>query len=213
MLTESSCADVDRFTRVGAVAVRDFATAPVTATPRECSAARVATRSTRCDRRDDGMLAGVLTRTGAIRAGSTPPPSTSGPAADRGGRRGQRGLAATRRRPARRRRRPAGARHPRTATSNEARALRAVAALGLGVPLVAGNVVSARGTRDLIDDGSEHRQVGVGPGAMCTTRMMTASAGPSSPPSPSARPRRATGRARVGGRGVRHPRDVALALA
>ena len=46
-------------------------------------------------------------------------------------------------------------------------------ALDLGVPLVAGNVVSAQGTRDLIAAGADIVKVGVGPGAMCTTRMMT----------------------------------------
>ena len=52
-------------------------------------------------------------------------------------------------------------------------ALRAVRALAPAVPLVAGNVVSADGTRDLIEAGADIVKVGVGPGAMCTTRMMT----------------------------------------
>ena len=37
----------------------------------------------------------------------------------------------------------------------------------------AGNVVSAEGVRDLIEAGADIVKVGVGPGAMCTTRMMT----------------------------------------
>ncbi len=41
------------------------------------------------------------------------------------------------------------------------------------VPVVAGNVVSAEGVRDLVDAGADIVKVGVGPGAMCTTRMMT----------------------------------------
>ena len=41
------------------------------------------------------------------------------------------------------------------------------------MPVVAGNVVSADGTRDLVDAGADIVKVGVGPGAMCTTRMMT----------------------------------------
>src|SRR5690606_23348401 len=53
-------------------------------------------------------------------------------------------------------------------------ALAAVRALDPQVPLVAGNVVSADGTRDLIEAGADIVKVGVGPGAMCTTRMMTA---------------------------------------
>ena len=52
-------------------------------------------------------------------------------------------------------------------------ALRAVRALDPEVPVVAGNVVSAEGTRDLIEAGADIVKVGVGPGAMCTTRMMT----------------------------------------
>ena len=38
---------------------------------------------------------------------------------------------------------------------------------------MAGNVVTADGTRDLIEAGADVVKVGVGPGAMCTTRMMT----------------------------------------
>ena len=41
------------------------------------------------------------------------------------------------------------------------------------VPIVAGNVVTAEGTRQLIEAGADIVKVGVGPGAMCTTRMMT----------------------------------------
>ncbi|WP_455132164.1 IMP dehydrogenase [Microbacterium aurum] len=53
------------------------------------------------------------------------------------------------------------------------RALHTVAGLGLGIPLVAGNIVTAEGARDLAA-GASILKVGVGPGAMCTTRMMTA---------------------------------------
>ena len=41
------------------------------------------------------------------------------------------------------------------------------------VPVVAGNVVTADGPCDLIEAGADIVKVGVGPGAMCTTRMMT----------------------------------------
>ena len=41
------------------------------------------------------------------------------------------------------------------------------------VPVVAGNVVTAAGTLDLIEAGADIVKVGVGPGAMCTTRMQT----------------------------------------
>ena len=52
-------------------------------------------------------------------------------------------------------------------------ALRAVRALAPAVPVVAGNVVTAAGVADLIEAGADIVKVGVGPGAMCTTRMMT----------------------------------------
>jgi IMP dehydrogenase len=93
-------------------------------------------------------------------------------------------------------------------------ALRAVRALDPQVPIAAGNVVSAAGTRDLIEAGADIVKVGVGPGAMCTTRMMTAVGRPQF----SAVLECATEAARHGRHvwadgGVRHPRDVALALA
>ena len=52
-------------------------------------------------------------------------------------------------------------------------ALSSVRALSPEVPVVAGNVVAAEGVRDLVDAGADIVKVGVGPGAMCTTRMMT----------------------------------------
>src|SRR5699024_9943438 len=52
--------------------------------------------------------------------------------------------------------------------------LSAIADADLGVPIVAGNVVTAEGVSDLVAAGAQIVKVGVGPGAMCTTRMMTA---------------------------------------
>jgi IMP dehydrogenase len=46
---------------------------------------------------------------------------------------------------------------------------------GVRVPLVGGNIVTAEGTNDLIEAGADIVKVGVGPGAMCTTRMQTGS--------------------------------------
>jgi IMP dehydrogenase len=42
-----------------------------------------------------------------------------------------------------------------------------------GVPLVAGNVASGDGTRALIDAGADAVKVGVGPGSICITRVVT----------------------------------------
>ena len=53
-------------------------------------------------------------------------------------------------------------------------ALAAVRAVAPGVTVVAGNVVTADGVTDLVEAGADILKVGVGPGAMCTTRMMTA---------------------------------------
>jgi len=39
-------------------------------------------------------------------------------------------------------------------------------------PVVAGNVVTAEGARDLIDAGAQAIKVGVGPGSICTTRVI-----------------------------------------
>jgi IMP dehydrogenase len=93
-------------------------------------------------------------------------------------------------------------------------ALTAVRALDPAVPVVAGNVVSAAGTRDLIEAGADIVKVGVGPGAMCTTRMMTGVGRPQF----SAVVECVAAAAELGRHvwadgGVRHPRDVALALA
>lgn len=94
------------------------------------------------------------------------------------------------------------------------RALRTVSALGLGLPIVAGNIVTADGVHDLVEAGATILKVGVGPGAMCTTRMMTAVGRPQF----SAVLETAQTAAELGAHvwadgGVRYPRDVALALA
>ncbi|MDO4918606.1 GuaB1 family IMP dehydrogenase-related protein [Kocuria sp.] len=104
-----------------------------------------------------------------------------------------------------------------TAHGHQVKAMDAVAAvrsLDPGVPVVAGNVVTADGVRDLVSAGADIVKVGVGPGAMCTTRMMTAVGRPQF----SAVVECAEAAADLGAHvwadgGVKHPRDVALALA
>ncbi|GMA19797.1 inosine 5-monophosphate dehydrogenase [Arsenicicoccus piscis] len=93
-------------------------------------------------------------------------------------------------------------------------ALQAVRSTGATVPVCAGNVVSADGVRDLVAAGADIVKVGVGPGAMCTTRMQTGVGRPQF----SAVLECATAARELGAHvwadgGVRHPRDVALALA
>ena len=93
-------------------------------------------------------------------------------------------------------------------------ALSAVREAAPGVPVVAGNVVTASGTRDLINAGADVVKVGVGPGAMCTTRMMTGVGRPQfSAVLECAETASAMGKHVWADGGVRYPRDVALALA
>ena len=104
-----------------------------------------------------------------------------------------------------------------TAHGHQTRALRAVEevrAVAPNTPLVAGNVVTVGGTRQLSEAGADILKVGVGPGAMCTTRMMTGVGRPQF----SAVLECASEASRLGKHiwadgGVRYPRDVALALA
>ena len=104
-----------------------------------------------------------------------------------------------------------------TAHGHQTRTLRAieeVRTVAPNTPIVAGNVVTVAGTRQLIDAGADILKVGVGPGAMCTTRMMTGVGRPQF----SAVLECAEEASRMGKHiwadgGVRYPRDVALALA
>ncbi len=93
-------------------------------------------------------------------------------------------------------------------------ALHAIRSLGTSVPIVAGNVVTAEGTKDLIQAGATIVKVGVGPGAMCTTRMQTGVGRPQfSAVLECAEEAKKHGAHVWADGGVRHPRDVALALA
>ena len=85
---------------------------------------------------------------------------------------------------------------------------------GRRVPIAAGNVVSADGAHALAAAGAEIIKVGVGPGAMCTTRMMTGVGRPQfSAVLECAAAARDDGAHVWADGGVRYPRDVALALA
>ncbi|OBI40965.1 GuaB1 family IMP dehydrogenase-related protein [Mycobacterium colombiense] len=216
LVSESSCLGVDRFTRVRDVAMTDFVTAPVGTEPRkvfdllEQSSIGVAVVTNA-----DGTLAGVLTRTGAIRAGLYTPAVDArgrlriGAAIGINGDVGDKARSLV----------EAGidllvidTAHGHQVKTIEA--IRTVAGLQLGVPLAAGNVVSAEGTRDLLGAGANIVKVGVGPGAMCTTRMMTGVGRPqfSAVVECSSAARELGGHVWADG-GIRHPRDVALALA
>jgi IMP dehydrogenase len=93
-------------------------------------------------------------------------------------------------------------------------ALKIIKALSPKVPIVAGNVVTAEGVRDLVAAGADIIKVGVGPGAMCTTRMQTGVGRPQfSAVLECAAEAKKLGKGVWADGGVRHPRDVALALA
>lgn len=81
-------------------------------------------------------------------------------------------------------------------------------------PLVAGNVATPAGVQDLVGEGADVVKVGVGPGAMCTTRMIAAAGRPQlSAVIDCAAAARELGAHVWADGGIRHPRDVALALA
>ena len=215
LVTESATAGVDRFARVRDIATGDFVTAPLHTDPRrvfellEHAPIDVAVLTAA-----DGSLGGVLTRTGAVRAG------IYSPAVDAGGRlriaaaMGINGDITAKARALI----EAGvdALIVDTAHGHQLKmlaAVTAIAALDSGIPLVAGNVVSAEGTRNLIEAGAAIVKVGVGPGAMCTTRMMTGVGRPQfSAVLECAAAAREHGAHVWADCGVRHPRDVALAL-
>ena len=104
-----------------------------------------------------------------------------------------------------------------TAHGHQGTMLRAIEAVRASVPgatIVAGNVVTREGSRDIINAGADIVKVGVGPGAMCTTRMMTGVGRPQfSAVLESAEMARSMGKHVWADGGVRYPRDVALALA
>src|ERR1700757_3797711 len=216
LVTDAVCAGVDRFTRVRDVLLTDFVTAPVGTDPREVfDLLEHAPIDVAILTEPDGTLAGALTRRGALRAGLyTPAVDAAGrlriaAAVGINGDVGARAAALV----------EAGGDllGIDTAHGHQARmidAIKAVTSLDLGVPIAAGNVVSAEGTRDLLTAGATIVKVGVGPGAMCTTRMMTGVGRPQF----SAVLECAAAATQLGGHvwadgGVRHPRDVALALA
>ncbi|MGA3150708.1 MAG: GuaB1 family IMP dehydrogenase-related protein [Candidatus Saccharimonadales bacterium] len=94
------------------------------------------------------------------------------------------------------------------------RAIKAARSVAKKTPLVAGNVATADATKELIEAGADIIKVGVGPGAMCTTRMMTGVGRPqfSAVLECAAAARQMDAHIWADG-GIRYPRDVALALA
>lgn len=216
VVTEADCARVDRFAQVGDVMTTAMVTLPDDVDPRHAfetladSRHRLAPVVNR-----DGTLVGVLSRTGALRSTIYQPAldaqgqlrvaaaiGVNGDVAEKAARVLETGVDTL---------------VVDTAHGHQERmieALRAVRSVSPDVPIVAGNVVSAEGTRDLIEAGADIVKVGVGPGAMCTTRMMTGVGRPQfSAVLECVEEARKHGKHVWADGGVRHPRDVALALA
>jgi IMP dehydrogenase len=215
---EAACSGVDRFTRLRDVLDPGPLTLPLDTPPREVFEA-LGSRRVALGLDSDGRLAGLLTGLGALRA------ELYRPTLDGAGRlrtaaavgiNGDVGVKAKALLEA-----GVDVLVVDTAHGHQERMLdalravrKAVSDTGSAVPVAAGNVVTAEGVRDLAAAGADIVKVGVGPGAMCTTRMMTGVGRPqfSAVLECSAAGRELGVRIWADG-GVRHPRDVALALA
>jgi IMP dehydrogenase len=216
VVTEADCTGVDRFTQLDQVMSGELLTLPAGTDPERAFRLLHDGRHRVAPVVDaDGRCVGILTRTGALRA------TLYQPAVDGRGRLriaaalGINGDVAGKAKLLL----DAGADMlvVDTAHGHQEKmlhALRSVRDLSPAVPVVAGNVVTAEGVADLVEAGADIIKVGVGPGAMCTTRMMTAVGRPqfTSVLECSAEARRLGKHVWADG-GVRYPRDVALALA
>jgi len=216
VVTEADCHGVDRFTQLSQVMSADPLTLPAGIAPEQAFNLLHEGRHRLAPVVDQaGRCVGILTRTGALRA------TLYAPAVDARGRLrigaalGINGDVAGRTKLLL----DAGADLLVVDTAHGhqekmLQALRAVREVGPQVPVAAGNVVTAGGVADLVEAGAGIVKVGVGPGAMCTTRMMTGVGRPqfSAVLECAAEARRLGAHVWADG-GVRHPRDIALALA
>jgi IMP dehydrogenase len=216
IVTEDDLAGVDRFTQLSQVMTQELTTMPDTLDPRQAfeflnerlrNVAPVVSAS--------GDLVGIITKVGALRATLYAPAvdknnklriaaavGINGDVADKAAK-----LVAA----------GADVLVVDTAHGHQKKmieALQLIKKLNLNVPIVAGNVVTADGVRDLVAAGATIIKVGVGPGAMCTTRMQTGVGRPqfSAVLECAAEAKKLGAHVWADG-GVRHPRDVALALA
>lgn len=216
VVTEADCTGVDRFTQIHQVMSRDLLTLPAGVDPERAFGLLQAGRHRLAPVVDEeGRCVGILTRTGALRA------TLYEPATDQAGRLtvgtalGINGDVAGRAKQLL----DAGTDLlvVDTAHGHQEKmiaALEAVRSVSPSVPVVAGNVVTAEGTADLIAAGADIVKVGVGPGAMCTTRMQTGVGRPQfSAVLECAATARQHGKHVWADGGIRYPRDVALAIA
>lgn len=216
VFTETDAIGFDRFTQLQHVMSSELDTLPASVTPQEAFDRLHGSRRTLAPVvDDDGRLLGLLTSTGALRSTIYRPAlnpagelltsvaiGINASPVERATRLTEIGVDVL---------------VLDTAHGHQSKMLEVVEAVRAACPdtkLVAGNVVTTDGTRQLIEAGADVVKVGVGPGAMCTTRMMTGVGRPQF----SAVVECADEAARLGKHiwadgGVRFPRDVALALA
>ena len=215
IITETDCLGVDRFTQLRDIASTELMTVPADLPPKAIFEHLDNARRKLAPAVDaNGRLVGMMTRAGALRS-SLYTPNVD----ENGGLRiaaaiGINGDAATKAK---------GLIEAGvdllvvdTAHGHQDRMRHALSQVRAvtDLPVVAGNVVTAQGVRDLVDAGADIVKVGVGPGAMCTTRMMTGVGRPQfSAVQECAAEARKLGKHAWADGGVRHPRDVALALA
>ena len=216
IITEADCENVDRFTQLNKIMSKDLVTLNDDVTPK--AAFEFLSNERRrlapvIDRQ--GKLVGIITKTGALRA------TMYQPCVDANGRlkiaaavgingdveKKVKALLVA----------GADVLVVDTAHGHQKKmieALKTIRALNPTIPIVAGNVVTAAGTKELIEAGADIIKVGVGPGAMCTTRMQTGVGRPQfSAVLECAAEAKKHGKTIWADGGVRHPRDVALALA
>ena len=216
IVTENDCLDVDRFTQVKQVMSKELICLADDLNPRQSFDYLNENRSNAAPVIDKtGKLVGILTKVGALRA------SLYKPAIDKNSKlriavavgingdvaaKAQKVIEAG-----------ADVLVVDTAHGHQKKmieALQAIKKLNPQVPIVAGNVVTKEGVKALIDAGADIIKVGVGPGAMCTTRMQTGVGRPQfSAVLECAEEAKKYGKKVWADGGVRHPRDVALALA
>jgi IMP dehydrogenase len=216
VVTEADCQGVDRFTQLSQVMSADPLTLPAGTDPEQAFGLLHDGRHRLAPVVDSsGRCVGILTRTGALRATLYQPATDAGGRLRIGAALGINGDVAGKAKLLL----DAGADLLVVDTAHGHQdkmlaALRSVRELTPSVPVAAGNVVTAAGVADLVEAGADIVKVGVGPGAMCTTRMMTGVGRPQfSAVLECAAEARQLGAHVWADGGVRYPRDVALALA
>lgn len=216
IITEADCERVDRFTQLQLIMSKDLVTVPDSIEPREAFEFLNTQRRKLAPVVDKtGKLVGILTRTAALRATLYQPALDANKNLRISCAVGVNGDVTAKAKALI----AAGADVlvVDTAHGHQIKmieALKLIRALKPNIPIVAGNVVTAEGTKALIEAGADIVKVGVGPGAMCTTRMQTGVGRPQfSAVLECAAEAKKHGKHVWADGGVRHPRDVALALA